>query len=114
MELRYGEAKEAGMLSERIDRAHDLCARWIESGHTPAISVCVARRGVIVLHAAFGKLRPEDHSPPVQLDTIFPVMSINKKRPCVAGIRRRTVSGRCEGDSRCRSPQSACMRREIR
>ncbi len=66
------------MLPERIDRARDLCAEWVKSGHTPAIVALVARRGVICLHEAFGKLRPETDSPPVQLDTIWPIMSITK------------------------------------
>jgi CubicO group peptidase (beta-lactamase class C family) len=84
MELRNGEPAEVGMLPERIERARDLCAQWVESGHTPAIVALVARRGVIVLHEAFGRLRPENDSPPVQLDTIFPVMSITK--PMVATL----------------------------
>jgi CubicO group peptidase (beta-lactamase class C family) len=72
------------MLPDRIDRARDLCAGWVKSGHTPAIVTVVARRGVIVLHEAFGKLRPGDNSPPVQLDTIFPTVSITK--PMVATL----------------------------
>jgi CubicO group peptidase (beta-lactamase class C family) len=78
MELRPGSPKEAGMLPERIERARDLCAGWVKSGHTPAIAALVARRGVIVLHEAFGKLRPEPDSPPVERNTIWPVMSITK------------------------------------
>ena len=66
------------MLPERVDRVRDLCAGWVKSGHTPAIGALVARRGVIVLHEAFGKLRPAADSPPVQLDTIFPISSISK------------------------------------
>jgi CubicO group peptidase (beta-lactamase class C family) len=72
------------MLPDRIARARDLCAGWVESGHTPALVVLVARRGVIVLHEAFGKLRPGDDSAPVQLDTIFPTRSITK--PMVATL----------------------------
>ena len=78
MELRTGTPQQAGMLPERIDRARNLCAGWVKSGHTPAIVALVARRGVICLHEAFGKLRPEDDSPPIELDTIFPIMSITK------------------------------------
>ncbi len=66
------------MLPERIDRARELCADWVKSGHTQAIVALVARRGVIVLHEAFGKLRPEADSPPVQVDSIFPIASIKK------------------------------------
>ena len=72
------------MLPDRIERARNLCAGWVKSGHTPALVTLVARRGVIVLHDAFGKLRPGDDSPPVRLDTIFPIMSITK--PMVATL----------------------------
>jgi CubicO group peptidase (beta-lactamase class C family) len=89
MELRSGSAKEAGMLPDRIDRARDLCAGWVKSGHTPAIVTLVARRGVIVLHDAFGKLRPGDDSPLVQIDTVFPTMSITK--PMVATLVMQLV-----------------------
>jgi CubicO group peptidase (beta-lactamase class C family) len=89
MELRSGSAKDAGMLPGRIDRARDLCAGWVKSGHTPAIVTVVARRGVIVLHDAFGKLRPGADSPPVALDTIFPTMSITK--PMVATLVMQLV-----------------------
>jgi CubicO group peptidase (beta-lactamase class C family) len=66
------------MLPERVAYARDLCARWVESGHTPAISVCVARRGVIVLHEAFGRLRPEPDSPPLDRRSLFPLSSVSK------------------------------------
>jgi CubicO group peptidase (beta-lactamase class C family) len=66
------------MLPERIERARELCAGWVECGHTPALVTLVARRGVIVLHEAWGRLRPEPDSPPVERDSIWPVMSITK------------------------------------
>jgi len=78
MELHHGTPQEAGMLSSRIDLVRDLCARWVQSGHTPALSVCVARRGVIVLHEAFGRLRPEDNAPPLERRSLFPVASVTK------------------------------------
>jgi CubicO group peptidase (beta-lactamase class C family) len=77
-ELRAGTAAEVGFLPERIERARELCAEWVASGHTPAIVALVARRGVIVLHEAFGMLRPGDDAPPARRDTIWPVMSISK------------------------------------
>ena len=78
MELRAGTAEEAGVLPERIDRVRDLCAGWVKSGHTPSLAVLVARRGVIVLHEAFGCLGPGQDSPPLRLDSIFPVSSVAK------------------------------------
>src|SRR5574341_2268347 len=66
------------MLPERVAYARDLCARWVKEGHTPTLSVCVARRGVIVLHEVWGVLGPEANAPQLALDSIFPVMSITK------------------------------------
>ena len=78
MELRPGTPKEAGILPERIERARDLCAGWVKSGHTPSLVVLVARRGVVVLHEAFGCLRPEADSPSLRADAIFPISSVTK------------------------------------
>ena len=77
-ELREGSAVEAGMLPERIDRIRTLAKSWVEQGSTPSLVVLAARRGVIVLHEAFGRLRPEPNSPPLNVDSIFPVLSITK------------------------------------
>ena len=77
-ELRYGSPSEAGMLPERIDRVRDLAAGWIKQGYTPALSVLVARRGVIVLHEGFGVLGPQEGAPPLPRDAVFPVMSVTK------------------------------------
>jgi CubicO group peptidase (beta-lactamase class C family) len=76
--LRPGSPKEVGMLPERVAYARDLCARWVKEGHTPALSVCVARRGKIVLHDAWGVLGPQAGAPPLGLDSIFPIASITK------------------------------------
>jgi CubicO group peptidase (beta-lactamase class C family) len=76
--LRHGTPEEAGMLPERVERARELCARWVREGHTPTLGVCVARRGVIVLHEAFGVLGPGPDSPRLERDAIFPVGSLTK------------------------------------
>ena len=78
MELRSGTPQEAGMLPERIDRVRDLAAGWVKEGYTPALRVLVARRGLVVLDEAFGRLRPEEDSPSLELDSIFPMCSITK------------------------------------
>jgi CubicO group peptidase (beta-lactamase class C family) len=66
------------MLPERVAYARDLCARWVTEGHTPALSICVARCGVIVLHEAWGVLGPEESAPSLKTDSIFPIMSVTK------------------------------------
>ena len=76
--LRPGSADEVGIDPQRLARARDLCARWVAEGHTPTLGVCVARRGVIVLHEAFGVLGPGPDSPPLACDALFPVASITK------------------------------------
>ena len=77
------------MLPARVDRARDLCARWVETGHTTAISVCVARRGVIVLHEAFGALGPEPGAPPIDRRSLFPFSSVSK--PIMASLVMQLV-----------------------
>ena len=77
-ELRYGTPEDAGMCPERITLARERAEEWVKSGHTPALVVLAARRGVICLHEAFGVLRPDEDSPPLERDSIFPLMSITK------------------------------------
>jgi CubicO group peptidase (beta-lactamase class C family) len=66
------------MLPERVAHVRDLCAGWVRDGHTPTLAVCVARRGVIVLHEAFGVLGPGADSPALRHDALFPVSSVTK------------------------------------
>jgi CubicO group peptidase (beta-lactamase class C family) len=66
------------MLADRVAHVRDLCARWVAEGHTPALTVCVARRGVIVLHEAFGVAGPDADSPSLARDTLFAGMSMTK------------------------------------
>jgi hypothetical protein len=54
--LRYGLPEEAGMSSDRVRHVAQLAALWVAQGTTPALVVLIARRGVIVLHEAFGWL----------------------------------------------------------
>ena len=76
--LRYGTPEEAGMLPDRIEHVKRLAEGWVKEGHTPSLVVLAARKGVIFLHEAFGVLTPEEDSPPLQLDSIFPISSITK------------------------------------
>lgn len=76
--LRPGSPAEAGLDADRIARVRDLCARWVKQGHTPSLCVCVARRGVVALHEAWGVVGPEPDSAPLQLDTLFPIASVTK------------------------------------
>jgi CubicO group peptidase (beta-lactamase class C family) len=78
MILRQGTPAEAGMSAERVECLKKLGARWVEEGVTPALVLLVARRGIIVLHEAYGRLTPEPDSPPLRTDSIFPIASMTK------------------------------------
>ncbi len=85
-ELRAGSAAEAGMLPERVERIRALAKSWVEQGVTPSLVVLAARRGVIVLHEAFGRLRPEPDAPPLSVDSVFPMSSITKPITATAAM----------------------------
>src|SRR5262245_40045228 len=76
--LQEGAPEKVGMDPERVDRVRRLAAGWVERGDTPSLVVLVARRGVIVLHEAFGVRRPEDTTPTLKRDSIFTLSSCSK------------------------------------
>jgi CubicO group peptidase (beta-lactamase class C family) len=78
MKLRTGTPDEVGMSAARMRHVADLAQGWVDQGLTPALVVLVARRGVIVLHEAFGRLTPAADAPALPQDTIFPMASISK------------------------------------
>ncbi len=78
MKLRTGTAEEAGMSPSRVQHVKELARSWVEDGTHPTLVVLVARRGIIVLHEAFGTLTSEPDSPPLPLDAIFPIASATK------------------------------------
>lgn len=82
MKLRPGDPEEVGMSAQRVRHIVDLAEGWVAQGITPALVVLVARKDVIVAHEAFGRLTPEEDSPPLKLDTIYPLCSLSK--PIVA------------------------------
>ncbi len=76
--LRPGSAEQAGLDGVRLDLIRQRAAEWVASGKHQCIVILLARRGVICLHEAWGKLRPEPDSPPVQTDSIFWMASNTK------------------------------------
>src|SRR5215471_9712909 len=86
MQLRPGEPEEVGMSARRVRHIRQLATGWVAQGITSALVILVARRGVVVLHEAFGRLTPDDDAPPVQRDTIYPVMSLTKPITATAAM----------------------------
>jgi serine-type D-Ala-D-Ala carboxypeptidase len=77
-ELREGLPEDVGMDPVRIGRLRELVGNWVKNGDTPSVAVLVARRGVVVMHEAFGVLRHGDPTPTLKPDSIFPLTSCSK------------------------------------
>jgi CubicO group peptidase (beta-lactamase class C family) len=86
MELRLGTPEDAGMLTEKKEYYERLVASWIDKGFTQAYSMLVARKGIIVSHKAYGKLKADLDSPPAEIDTIFPLASMSKPITATAAM----------------------------
>lgn len=76
--LRDGRPEEVGMDPARLQHARELARNWVAKGEVPSLQVVAARRGVIVLNEAFGVLRPGADAPPLERNSIFPIMSATK------------------------------------
>jgi CubicO group peptidase (beta-lactamase class C family) len=74
------------MSAERVAHIVNLAQGWVEQGITPALVVLVARKGVVVIHEAFGRLGPEPDAPPLAKDTIFPLASLSKPITATAAM----------------------------
>jgi CubicO group peptidase (beta-lactamase class C family) len=86
MKLRPGNPDEAGMSARRVQHIAHLAQGWVERDITPSLVVLAARRGVIVLHEAFGYLGPEPDAPALTRDAIFPLTSISKPITATAAM----------------------------
>jgi serine-type D-Ala-D-Ala carboxypeptidase len=76
--LRFGTPDEVGMSEPRIRHVAELMEEWVKEGVVQTMAVLAARRGVIVLHEAFGKRTPEADAPRTARDSIFELASITK------------------------------------
>jgi len=83
--LREGTPAEAGFRPEQIELIRQRAASWASAERTPSLAILAARRGVIALQEAFGRLCPES-SDDLSVDSIFPVMSITKPVTATAAM----------------------------
>ena len=65
-----------GLSGARLDRVHDVMARYVERGEVPGIVTVVSRRGEV--HADAIGTKAVDGSDPVRRDTIFRISSMTK------------------------------------
>ncbi len=71
--LRAGAPTDAGVKADAADRIRKACRGWYEASGQP-FTVLIARRGVIVIHEAFGNTEKRA----IDLDTHFPLASLTK------------------------------------
>jgi serine-type D-Ala-D-Ala carboxypeptidase len=86
MKLASGDPASVGMSAERIARLGPLLRRWVANGDQQCFSVVVARRGVVVFREACGMRAPQPGSPPVGMDTLFPLSSLSKPITATAAM----------------------------
>ncbi len=83
--LKPGTPAQAGLDGARINLIRRRAAEWVASGKHQCIVLLLARRGVICLHEAWGKLGPQSDAPPARPDSIF-WMASNTKPLTAAAI----------------------------
>lgn len=77
-EVTYGTPEEAGMDPGRIAQLHERAASWVDGHRMRSGVLLAARRGRIVFHEAYGPLRSDAASPPLETDSVFAINSITK------------------------------------
>jgi CubicO group peptidase (beta-lactamase class C family) len=71
--LHEGTPAQAGVKADTADKIRAVCQEWFEQSKEPFV-VLIARRGVIIIHEAFG----QDRRGKVTTDTAMPVASVTK------------------------------------
>jgi len=72
--LHAGSSQEAGVKPDAAGKIREVCNKWYAETEEPFV-VLVARRGVIIIHEAFGQ---ENQRNPVKLDTPMMMASATK------------------------------------
>ncbi len=76
--LTIANPETVGFDPARLQRAHALLQRWVDTDRIPAATLCVGRNGRIVAPRFFGKQRPEENAPALRDDALFLIASITK------------------------------------
>jgi len=86
MELRIGTPQEAGVSPSGVMQIQKRAKGWVDEGTHLALAILAARKGIIFLHEAMGRLTPEPDSPHLPHDAIFPITSISKPITATAAM----------------------------
>lgn len=102
MELREGSASEAGFVPEELARVDSLMAQAISDSVFPGAVLLIARKGIIVKHAAYGKMGYGEFDRPVQKDAIYDLASLTKVVATTTAAMLLCDRGRLNLDARVR------------
>jgi len=86
LELQCGKPQDVGISSTRLEKIIQRANAWVKDGIHHGLVIMAARKGVIFLHEAIGRLGLDDESPGIQLDTIFPLASLTKPLTATAAM----------------------------
>jgi CubicO group peptidase (beta-lactamase class C family) len=78
MELQCGKPQDVGISPARLEKIIQRANAWVKDGIHHGLVILAARKGVIFLHEAIGRIGLDDESPVIKLDTIFPIASLTK------------------------------------
>lgn len=78
IELVLSSYEQAGVSASGVERIKAAAAQMVEDNITPAQVIVAARRGIVVVHQADGKIGPEPDAAELTVNTLFPLCSITK------------------------------------
>lgn len=76
--LEPGDPETVDLSRARLQKISEKLRKETSNGEVMSASVLIARRGVIVLHEGFGRLRPDRDAPQTQPESIYLLASITK------------------------------------
>jgi CubicO group peptidase (beta-lactamase class C family) len=86
MELRRGNAREAGLDPERLKRASAMLAGWSETGQVPGSALAVVRNGILAELQGIGRRSFPGGNEPMAAETVFLVASVTKPLTAAAAM----------------------------
>ena len=91
--LRYGDPIEAGMCHRKLNEALNRLKEFVDLGKLPGFVILVVRKGIIVLHEAYGYASIIPERRPMRKDTIFDIASMTKPIATATAIMKLIERG---------------------
>ncbi len=86
MKLVAGSPDDAGISNSAAELILKRAEGWVADGIHPSLVLLAARKGVVFVHEAFGMLTPDEDSPTLPKDALFPLASITNTITATAAM----------------------------